>query len=370
MHFAAANVSPLPAAPIEAGRFDQAAHDLRSMPLEDLAPGVPLPADIFVPGLNQADQSVVPTRVFAAGESPAGARLDRFRRAGFTRVYFLRRDQEALLDYLVIRAREVVADPALSPEQQAAVLCENALYLVEAALTLPHMGPNIRRGRDLIQSVVRFVTGIPQASAALVGLLRVDYTWYHHSVNVCLLSVAFGHFLGMQPEDIEVLGLGTLLHDIGKREVPAEVLAKPGPLSGPEREIMRQHPVTGAWTLEKIPEVPTGAVRIVRHHHENMDGSGYPDGLTEVWLEPTIRLIRIVDSYDAVTSNRCYQTAQTAFEGLKVIRREMNGKISGEMFQSFISFLGHVNPDNRERAAGTPDRLARMSVLPGGRTVH
>jgi putative nucleotidyltransferase with HDIG domain len=367
---AAANLMPLPAAPIEADRFNLTAHDLRDLPLENLSPGAPVPVDIFVPGLNRADQSVVPTRIFAAGDSPAPAVLARLRQSGFTRIYFRRRDQEALLDYLVFRAREVVGNPGLSPVQQAAVLCENALYLVEAALTLPHMGLNIRRGRDFIQSVVRFVSTVPEASAALVGLLQVDYTWYQHSVNVCLLSVAFGHFLGMKRVDVEVLGLGTLLHDIGKREVPAEVLAKPGPLSGSEREIMRQHPVTGAWTLEKIPEVPTGAVRIVRHHHENMDGTGYPDGLTEVWLEPTIRLIRIVDSYDAVTSNRCYQTAQTAFEGLKIIRSELNGKISGEMFQSFVAFLGQANTSHAVRRSGVPDRLARMSVLPGGRTVH
>jgi putative nucleotidyltransferase with HDIG domain len=360
----------MPVATVRSRDFDQSAYGVKPLPLSNLASGVPVPLDFFVPGLNRADQSIVPTRIIRAGQSPTAAHLARIRQSGFAQVYFRREDQDRVLDYLVARTREVVSQPGLAPEDQARILCENALYLVEAALTLPHMGPNIVRGKEFIQSVVQFVNHVPGASAALIGLLKVDYTWYHHSVNVCLLAVAFGHFLGMRTADVELLGLGTLLHDIGKREVPPEILAKPGPLSGPEREIMRQHPITGAWTLDQLPQVPRGAVRIVRHHHENMDGSGYPDGLTEVWLEPSIRLIRIVDSYDAVTSNRCYQNAQSAFEGLQIMRREMDGKISAEMFQSFIAFLGHVNPDNRSDGKRPVNRLNKMSVLPGGKTLH
>lgn len=367
---AATTAATLPVAQVNAERFDQAALGIKPLPLENLVSGVPVPLDIYLPGVNEQDHTVVPSRIIAAGQDPTDAHLDLIRRSGFAHVFFRRRDQDLVLDYLAKRGRDLVGDAQVPAVDKARLLYDNAMYLVEAALTLPHMTENVRRGQEYIETVVQFVSGTPDAAAALVGLLEVDYTWFNHSVNVCLLSVSFGHFLGLSHDDIVTLGLGTLLHDIGKREVPEEILVKPGPLSESECEIMRQHPVTGAWTLANIGQIPSPAVRVVRHHHENLDGSGYPDGLTEVWLEPSLRIIRIIDSYDAVTSNRCYQPAQSAFHGLQVMKREMEGKLSAELFQSFIAFLGHVNPRNKSVRRPATDGLPPMRVLAAKQTFH
>ncbi|MBU0517188.1 MAG: HD domain-containing protein, partial [Proteobacteria bacterium] len=275
----AVTAATLPVAQVNADQFDQAALGIKPLPLDNLVSGVEVPLDIFLPGVNEQDNTVVPSRIIAAGQAPTETHLDLIRRSGFAHVFFRGRDQGLVLDYLARRAKDMVGDALVPVIDKARLLYDNAMYLVEAALTLPHMTENVRRGQQYIESVVRFVAGTPEAAEALVGLLEVDYTWFNHSVNVCLLSVSFGHFLGLASDDIVTLGLGTLLHDIGKREVPQEILVKPGPLSESENEIMRRHPVTGAWTLANIGEVPAAAVRVVRHHHENMDGSGYPDGL-------------------------------------------------------------------------------------------
>lgn len=130
-----------------------------------------------------------------------------------------------------------------------------------------------------------------------------------------------GERLGLSEDDLYELRLGCLLHYIGKLAVPDHILLKPARLNAEETEIVRQHPVTG----EKIC-APLKCLRpilpLIRHHHERIDGSGYPDGLSGEEIPLKARILQVADVYDALTSDRPYREALSSEEALKILRQE------------------------------------------------
>jgi putative two-component system response regulator len=141
------------------------------------------------------------------------------------------------------------------------------------------------------------------------------------SGNLADYAAKLGQSLGMTEEELEELRLGCLLHDIGKVAIPDSILLKPGRLNAEETEIVRQHPVAG----EKIC-APLKSLRrilpMIRHHHERMNGSGYPDGLQGESIPITARILQIADVYEALTRNRPYREALSPEEALEILRRE------------------------------------------------
>jgi putative two-component system response regulator len=164
-----------------------------------------------------------------------------------------------------------------------------------------------------------------QAKAAVLTLARSIEAKQslsdEHSDRLADYAARLGQNLGMTKEDLEELRLGCLLHDIGKVAIPDSILLKPECLNPEETKIVRQHPVTG----EKIC-APLKSLRrilpIIRHHHERMDGSGYPDGLDGEKIPLKTRILQIADVYDALTKDRPYRGALNSDEALEILRQE------------------------------------------------
>jgi putative nucleotidyltransferase with HDIG domain len=141
-----------------------------------------------------------------------------------------------------------------------------------------------------------------------------------HSERVSVLSVSIGRALNMAADDLEVLRLGALLHDIGKIGVPDEVLRKPGALTDAEYDTIKQHPVLGARILRSVPFL-SRHIPIVELHHERPDGRGYPFGLLDQDIPLAARIVHVADAYDAMTSARAYRRARPAGEALRELWR-------------------------------------------------
>ena len=133
-----------------------------------------------------------------------------------------------------------------------------------------------------------------------------DATFREHSEHVADLSVRVGQALGLADEELEVLGLAAVVHDVGKLSVAPDVLAKPSALDDDEWKSMRAHPEAGAALLETCP-APAEVLEIVRSHHERWDGGGYPDGLAGEEIPLGARIIAVVDSYCAMVESRPYR---------------------------------------------------------------
>ena len=164
----------------------------------------------------------------------------------------------------------------------------------------------------------------PRVTEAAWALLEAaeardpDLAEHSRAVSGIARRVAAG--IGLPREQTEVLAVGALLHDIGKVAIPDYILQKPGPLSGEEHVIIKQHPVLGAKILGRIGEL-SAALPAVRHHHEWFDGSGYPDGLRGEEIPFLARIILAADAFDSMTRDRVYRSGVPTATALKELER-------------------------------------------------
>ena len=195
-----------------------------------------------------------------------------------------------------------------------------------------------------------------QTEAAYAGAIRAlaaaldarDPYTAGHSERVSVLSVAIGRVLGLSADDLDVLRLGALLHDIGKIGVSDEVLRKPAPLTLSEYDAIKQHPVFGAKILRSIPFLSRHIV-IVELHHERPDGRGYPHGLRIDDIPLIARVVHVADAYDAMTNARAYRVARSAHEALRELWRCSGTEYDAEIVGALAAALPGVT-SNVERA--------------------
>jgi len=154
------------------------------------------------------------------------------------------------------------------------------------------------------------------------------------------MALAVGRQLGMNAHELEDLRYGAILHDIGKIGVPDQVLKKPTGLEAQEWEIIRQHPLIGAKILEPVAHL-TGAARIVRHHHERYDGTGYPDGLAGEAIPLGARILAVVDAYCAIEDERVYKPARSREEAVAELKRCAGSQFDPHLVEIFLQLLEH-----------------------------
>lgn len=153
----------------------------------------------------------------------------------------------------------------------------------------------------------------------LADMHTADNYLYVHSLNVCLYTLVLGIAHGYSKEELRVIGLGSLLHDIGKTQIPVKIVQKPGMLSDEEFRHMQAHTEIGYRILKEEPNIPLLAAHCALQHHERIDGSGYPRGLTGPQIHEYAKWLGVADSYDAMTSNRIYKKAMLPHQAVEAL---------------------------------------------------
>ena len=161
-----------------------------------------------------------------------------------------------------------------------------------------------------------------------------------HSLNTAILAIAFGRHLGHSEDRLRLLGLGAILHDIGKIRVPTEILNKPDKLTDEESAIIRMHPNAGYELLMAMGNVPDEVLIMVRHHHERIDGSGYPNGLKGNDVPLSVGIISLADTYETLTTDNPYQPARTPVQALQLLRTTGVEGFGKDLVQDFMRFMG------------------------------
>jgi putative nucleotidyltransferase with HDIG domain len=219
---------------------------------------------------------------------------------------------------------------------------------VRARKEVASMFQDARMGKALqleqVDSLVDEIShSIMRNQCALLSLARLkskdDYT-YLHSVAVCALMIALARQLGMSEDGVKQAGMAGLLHDIGKIMTPEEVLNKPGSLSREEFDIMKQHPRSG-WEILKLSHgVSEISLDVCLHHHERIDGKGYPEKLSGESISLFARMGAICDVYDAITSERCYKPGWEPAEAIRKMAEWKDGNYDETVFHAFIKTVG------------------------------
>jgi len=211
---------------------------------------------------------------------------------------------------------------------------------------------DVRLGKQLavekitpvVESMVESVMANQNALLGLNRIREMDQYTFEHSVSVSVLLSAFAKHLGMPKEDIIEMGVGGLLHDIGKTKTPLQVLNKPAKLTNTEFEVMRRHVIYSEKILSQVPGISDIAVNIAKEHHERYDGSGYPLKKKGDDISLYGQMAAIVDVYDAITADRCYHKGMTPNSAMKKLIQWGGGHFNRDLVQAFINCVGIFPP--------------------------
>lgn len=225
---------------------------------------------------------------------------------------------------------------------RAAKICVNTKQAVMSMFEEARMGKSVDVGgaRQLVDEITDSVARNPGALISLARLKTVDSYTYMHSVAVCAMMVALAKQLRMSESDVRVAGLAGLMHDLGKALMPMEVLNKPGKLTDAEFKIIKSHPVEGHKLLLTGENVDEVVLDVCLHHHEKMDGSGYPKGLVGDAISIFAKMGAVCDVYDAITSNRPYKVGWDPAESLRKMAEWAKGHFDPLVFQAFVKTMG------------------------------
>ncbi len=217
--------------------------------------------------------------------------------------------------------------------------------------------PNVEAAQPIVEQVVESIFSRPGAMLGLARLKKKDDYTFMHSVSVCALAANLGRELGFDAARCHAVALGGLLHDVGKALVPLEILNKPGRLSAAEFEQVRRHTSLGHRLLLDNRFQDADALDMCLHHHEKLDGTGYPDGLAGDAVSLPARIGAVCDVFDAVTSKRPYKEAWDPAAALKQMA-SWTGHFDRRVLAAFIKSIG-IYP------VGTLVRLAsgRLAVV-------
>jgi putative nucleotidyltransferase with HDIG domain len=209
---------------------------------------------------------------------------------------------------------------------------------------------DVARVKDNVESMIDSLFRNRNALAALTNLRQYDDYTFTHSLNVAVIAISVGRHFKLRRDDLRLLGMGGIFHDIGKTGIPEQILNKPGKLDQVEFERIKEHPNLGARMLEKDKNLSPFVLEMVKHHHERVDGSGYPDGLSGGQLETHIIISGLSDVYDALSSDRVYHKGFSPHEALHVLFTLRAKQFPSILVDRFIQALG-IYP------AGTTVRL-------------
>ncbi|KHF41137.1 HD-GYP domain-containing protein [Halalkalibacter okhensis] len=187
----------------------------------------------------------------------------------------------------------------------------------------------------IVSSILADIKNNDKTLTLLSDMFVYDSYIFTHSLNVTIYTLALAVELGFNDKQLMEIGMGALLHDIGKMTIPVEILNKPGRLTDEEFKIIQGHSMAGFEILRKAPNISLLSAHCALQHHERLDGTGYPRGLRSEDIHDYAKLIAIADVFDAVTSNRVYRKPMLPHEALELLYSGVGNQFDQELIQAF-----------------------------------
>jgi len=250
-----------------------------------------------------------------------------------------------------IKAAPAQAAPHAAREKAASLgdelaratrICAEAKDAVNAMFQEARMGKAISTeiASAMVEKLSASVTRNPGALISLARLKTADDYTYMHSVAVCALMLALSNQLGLDAAQTREAGMAGLMHDLGKAMIPLEVLNKPGKLTEAEFTLVKSHSEHGHRLLVEGGTASEVVLDVCLHHHEKMDGTGYPHGLKDEQITLYAKMGAVCDVYDAITSNRPYKAGWDPAESVRKMTEWCDGHFDKRVFQAFVKSIG------------------------------
>ena len=262
-------------------------------------------------------------------------------------------DTDKYLKYQEKNLNEIINNENKGTLEKSRAVYQVAEHIVQDLLDDPKTGQNLKRASEWVNSTVKHIIQDENAFSGLFEVASIDYNTYTHSINTSVIGLLFGKYLSFTQHELDCLGIGLLLHDIGKLTIPPKVINRAGAVSRDEFSIIKKHPKAGLDLLVHRNYIDASSLKVVIQHHENHDGSGYPYGIEGSDIHLFGSIARIIDVYDAMTTNRSYAKAKRPFAVLAEMKNNMSNCFNGELLREFICFLGPKEMRTEIRAEDT-----------------
>ncbi len=232
---------------------------------------------------------------------------------------------------------EAIGDKKMDPATKANAVYKNSLDMMTRLLESPK-ADNIHTGKDAIKSITNLILSDDSTAYNMLRITSHDLYTYTHSVNVGITAIMLAKdlFRHSDDHDLEELGAGFFLHDLGKVDIDSRILNKPGRLTDEEMNQIRTHPYQGYKMLKEANALSDECKYIVLQHHEVYDGTGYPNHLLGDEIHDYGRICCLADVFEALTAERSYKKSIPRFDALKLMRDEMPKHFSRDMLNTFI----------------------------------
>jgi putative nucleotidyltransferase with HDIG domain len=316
--------------------------DLIAIPVDTLKPNTPINFNLYA-SIHRFSANTTKKKdliLFACAPSSLHTtEPEQLQKCGISSFFIRPSDQARYKSYISWHNSIHTVDHNETPEFRISQIQDIGTHLMEACFLTGLDDVSLSRLTTVADDIVRCLEDDPRAVVHLRGLVDHDMYTYFHSTGVGILSVAMAKALGESKHDVlRDFALGGLLHDVGKRKTPLHVLNKKSPLLDSEWALMKKHPEDGFSDIKDL-KVSQRVRDIILYHHEKLDGSGYPYGLTGSNIPMEAQLVSIADIFNALTTTRCYQNKRSRFEALMLMKHNMESKIWGEGFKSLVSAL-------------------------------
>ncbi len=271
-----------------------------------------------------------------AGDRLSDGKIEKLHSRDTGDSFFVRlEDKQKYRDWV----REEMNSDQLNPFDKAKILRESSVALMEDLFENPDVNTALDESRPIITEFIDFMEKAPEAMGFMISLSGHDFYTYNHSLDVSIYSLGLGRALGYNDKDLEELGVGALFHDIGKRNVNLDILCKKGALTDAEWEQMKMHPQYGLVILNGHPNISDAIKAACFEHHESWSGNGYPQQIMGEQIHPFARIVAITDTYDAMTTQRSYNTPLKPMDAVTMMKEKLAGRYDPEILKAMYSVL-------------------------------
>lgn len=236
--------------------------------------------------------------------------------------------------------RAMVSNPKIPHTEKTKKIYDVSKGVMKEFFSYHASGKILESSEEVMGMMEECMSTADTGFGSIAQIANKDYYTHTHSVNVGLYCMTYGLKAGMGREDARQLGLGGMLHDVGKSKIPESIINKNGGLTDKEFEEMKNHAPQGEELLRGMTCYTNNVVRMAGEHHEKFCGGGYPKGLVGEEIALFARICKIMDVYDALTTRRSYKKAMSAFDTLTLMNKQMGDEFDRKLLGNFIRLMG------------------------------
>jgi len=254
-------------------------------------------------------------------------------------LYICEEEEECYNAYVTRHLQSIAQNRDIPTEQKARLVYEKATEVIDSMFKNPESLENVKNAQPVVDNFIDIILHDYNAVESLLKITAHDFYTHTHSINVSIYTLSLGSYLGMEGRELKVLGMAAILHDLGKSKIDYEIINKNGKLTDEEFTQMKAHPALGHEIAVILGIDDERILSGIRHHHEKVEGGGYPDNLEGEEISQFARIIGVCDVFDALSTKRSYKDPMRSFEALQLMKQQMRGHLDMEMVDAFIKML-------------------------------